>query len=338
MTNGAHPAKGPHHPTTATPARRAGSVRRTTTHDSLRPDGLTGDVLLMAAGRDLRTNPDGTSAVLDTARLDTRIAFAKGRRIEALATEPDRPELAALVGGGTAGGYRTAVEAALPDERRRGSVLFQLLDDLPNALLVNGYAIAIGLPTEERLALRQASSPHKHQRPDLCAGWRVGGTIITALENTGLPPISRGPAAPDLRVPDDPDAWHSLEPLPPLSMRRIRRIDIWPAAAHSIAVEAFFRDSCADRDGAEEVVHEYTVHATVDPDALRFVSCRTNIGVLPFAECPDAAPSADRLTGLPLAGLRSTIRTDFTGPSTCTHLNDTLRALEDLPTLIAALP
>src|SRR3954467_13818634 len=61
-------------PATATPARRPGSVRRTTTHDSLRPDGLQGPVTVVARGRDLRTTPDGGTTVLDTARLDLEVS------------------------------------------------------------------------------------------------------------------------------------------------------------------------------------------------------------------------------------------------------------------------
>jgi hypothetical protein len=37
------------------------------------------------------------------------------------------------------------------------------------------------------------------------------------------------------------------------------------------------------------------------------------------------------------AGLRKRVREQLVGPSTCTHLNDTLRALEDVPELAALL-
>ena len=55
-------------PASATPARRPGSVRRTTTHDSLRPDGLRGPVSVLAQGRDLRTRPDGATDIVAVAR------------------------------------------------------------------------------------------------------------------------------------------------------------------------------------------------------------------------------------------------------------------------------
>ncbi|HVW34280.1 MAG TPA: DUF2889 domain-containing protein [Acidimicrobiia bacterium] len=336
MTTRAAPAGGPQNPRSGTPARRAGSVRRTTTHDSLRPDGIRGDIRLVATGRDLRTEADGSATVLDAARVELRVAYQHGRRIAALECDPARPELAALVGGGTAVGYRAAVDAALPGERERGGVLYQLLDDVPNALLVNGYAMALALDPEERRAVRQASASTKQARPDLCAGWVTGGTIMRVTEAEGLPPLAHGPVAPSLVAPDDGLAWHPAGGLPPTAMRRSRRIDVWPEE-RVIAVEAFFRDSHVDGDGVESIVHEYTVRATVDPATLCFTSIGADAGVLPFGECPNALGSEHRLTGRPLSDLRSVVSREFTGPTTCTHLNDTLRSFEDLPALIAAL-
>ena len=41
--------------------------------------------------------------------------------------------------------------------------------------------------------------------------------------------------------------------------------------------------------------------------------------------------------GMTTDELRARVRTDFTGSATCTHLNDVLRSLADLPVLAAAL-
>jgi len=130
-------------------------------------------------------------------------------------------------------------------------------------------------------------------------------------------------------------------------MRRRRRIDVWlsEGAAH---VEAFFRDShfgpeedpespAGSLDATERVIHEYTVRATVDPATRTFIDCRAEFGAQPWPECPGALASASRLAGTPVAGLRKRVRADFTGVGTCTHLNDTLRALEDVGALLAAL-
>jgi hypothetical protein len=94
-----------------------------------------------------------------------------------------------------------------------------------------------------------------------------------------------------------------------------------------------FRDSHVDDAGLETVVHEYAVSASVDPDGfvVRAISARPH--VLPWMECPSAALSAQRLVGQQVQGLRDQIRTSFLGVETCTHLNDLLRTLTDVPAL-----
>ena len=59
--------------------------------------------------------------------------------------------------------------------------------------------------------------------------------------------------------------------------------------------------------------------------------------MLPWMECPGAVASAERLSGMPIAELRTRVRREFTGTSTCTHLNDTLRSLGDLEVLVGQL-
>jgi hypothetical protein len=118
-------------------------------------------------------------------------------------------------------------------------------------------------------------------------------------------------------------------------MRRHRRLDLFQDGA--LVADVLFRDSWVDADGRETIVHEYTVRAAIDPAALRFERIEAEAHVLPWIECEDAVASAKRLVGHPVASLRPHVRSDFTGPSTCTHLNDTLRSLEDVASLAAAL-
>ena len=220
------------------------------------------------------------------------------------------------------------MDAALPGERGTGSLRFQLLDDLPTAILVSGFATLTGGVRPPRRGVTQHA--------DLCAGWATGATILVEMGRIGYPPAPTGPEAPSLDRADDPLASHVVAPLPAHGMRRRRRIDVWEQD-DGAAVECFFRDSHVDPDGLETVVHEYTVEATVDADHARFSSCRAHVGVLPWVECPGAVASAERLVGAPVEGLRTWVRDTFVGPSTCTHLNDTLRSLEDVPALLRAL-
>jgi len=46
---------------------------------------------------------------------------------------------------------------------------------------------------------------------------------------------------------------------------------------------------------------------------------------------------AQRVVGEPLTSLRAFVRGEMQGDTICTHLNDRLRSLADVPTLVSAL-
>jgi hypothetical protein len=86
-------------------------------------------------------------------------------------------------------------------------------------------------------------------------------------------------------------------------------------------------------DGIETIVHEYSFTGTVDPETLQVLDARAPPRVLPYVECADAASSGGLLAGMSVADLRRRVRQEFTGVSTCTHLNDLLRSLADVGAL-----
>ena len=96
--------------------------------------------------------------------------------------------------------------------------------------------------------------------------------------------------------------------------------------------------TCTDGHALEYVVHEYTVAAAVDPDTMVITECTADARVLPWVECPQALGSAERLVGWSVDDVRPESRTALVGPSTCTHLNDVLRGLEDVHWLTDLLP
>jgi hypothetical protein len=302
-------------------------VRRTTTHDCTRPDGISGPVAVAARGRDLLTGEDGRATELAVSRIDLRAEFGTGI-IRELAADPADPRLAPLVGVSVLSRFRGAVEAALPGETTSHSVRQQLFDDLPLALMMSGRVLRVaGIPIE--------MSGDRTLPTDICAGWATGGTLLAGYAELG-PPLHIGPVAPALEPEDDPLGWHATEPLPPQATRRRRRLDVWEddGAGH---LDCFFRDSHVDADGTETVVHEWRVAAQLDPVTESFVACDADMGPLPYPECPGAAASARRLVGAPVDGVRRSVRSTFVGPTTCTHLNDTLRVMEDACALLAAL-
>ena len=334
-----HPRHGIHAPTAGTPERAPGSVRRTATMDMVRPDGLLGPLVLTGRARDLGTGLDGVGTVLATSECTARIDFMAGRVLAEISTTPGRAALQALVGLRVSSGFRSAVTAADPGLSAEDGLLNLLLDDFPVATLVSGHAVGAGLPGPARtalsLSLAEATGQPRADRPpfrrDLCAGFADGGTIMNDVDATGRPPVVTGPAAPPLATGDHL-GWHETGQLPPHAMRRSRRMDVTPGPLADIDV--LYRDSHVDEDGAETIVHEYTVSATVDTSDGVLVRCSATPRVLPWVECPAAALSAGRLAGLPVSGLRRHVRDTFLGTSTCTHLNDTLRSLEDIPALL----
>jgi Protein of unknown function (DUF2889) len=340
------PRHGTHDPTRGTPARVAGSVRRTTSVDMLRPDGPDGQLVLIGVGRDLVTAVDGAPSVVDTGRFEATVDYADAQRVVALTSTPAIDGLDALIGRSASTGFRAALIEVVADQDFVGRPVYQLLDDLPVATLISGYSPQQAMAADgawrdasaRNLQRRRPEGLELIQQADLCAGWKTGGTIMDGMAQ-GLPPVVTGPDAPSLAPDHDPWAWHDLPgDLPAGAMRRRRRIDVCPGADDApVVVDAMFRDSHVDDEGNETIVHEYTVLTHVDRSEWRVISAHATPRVLPWFECPEAAASATRLAGDPLAGLRARVRADFVGITTCTHLNDALRALEDVPVLARAL-
>jgi hypothetical protein len=332
------PRQGPHNPTTGTPARRPGSVRRTSVITSVRPEGIQGPLLQHGCGRDLATDTDGTTDVVAEAATDLVVEYTQGMRVRELMVTPEVPGADAFVGARAGGGFRKVLD--LQTEAPRGSLPYLLLDDVPGATLVSGMAMTIAADegTVDLTSWRDRvnATEIRLQQADICAGWQSGGTLLANLED-GRPPVLLGPAAPDITEHDDPLAWTALDPLPGYATRRIRRLDVW-RDEQSVHADVFFRDTCTGRDAHETVVHEYTVDATVDPDTMVITGCTAEARVLPWVECPQAIGSAGRLVGWKVDDLRPEARTQLVGPSTCTHLNDVLRGLEDLHWLTDLLP
>jgi hypothetical protein len=332
---------GPHNPATSTPARRPGSVRRTTSIDTRRPDGPHGPLVVDARGRDLRTSghDDAPCAarVIEEIGLTLRLE-ARSHRVQDVEftpdrpDRPDRPDLGPLLGSPVGPGFRRRVDQVLAGERDRASLLHLLLDDLVGAVLVSGYALLHADAPPPQAGLVDAMVG---RMGDGCAGWALDGGFIATLRDTGRTPTPHGPAAPHLEPADDPQAWHAMAPLPPASTCRRRRLDVLAPGPDGLhAIDAHFRDSHRDGDGKETVVHEYAVVGSVDADDHRIVDLRADALVLPWVECPGAVASAQQLPGTTFDDLRMRVRRELVGTSSCTHLNDTLRSLADLGALL----
>jgi Protein of unknown function (DUF2889) len=161
----------------------------------------------------------------------------------------------------------------------------------------------------------------------ICAGFAADASLVPYAKRNGTIPSVHGPVAPPLGT----EVIHTVETLRPHGMRRFRRLDLRP----DDRFDAHFRDSHVDGDGVETIVHEYTVEGSVDVSTRTISSVTAAVRVLPWQECPGAIGSAARICGMTLRELRDRVRGEFVGISTCTHLNDTLRAIADLDALLA---
>jgi hypothetical protein len=334
-----HPAHGPHEPTDGTPRRRPGSVRRTSTVDSRRTGELERRVTLVGRARDLVTELDGTARTAGTVDLTVEIAYTNGPIVESIRVSPAVPEVDALVGRLASAGFRAAIDKTTGAQH--GELAYLLLDDVPVATLVSGYAVGHAVKRGDlektSLMLLKVPGPPPHGA-DMCAGFQRGGTIMNE-QALGGHAVVTGPLATQVVDPDDELGWHEFPiELRPDCMRRWRRLDLWRADDGTFQFETLFRDSHTATDGTETIIHEYSVVGRIDSETMTFLECESIPRVLPWKECPQAAGSGSRLVGQPVAGLRALARSQLTGITACTHLTDQLRELEDVATLVDLLP
>ena len=260
--------------------------------------------------------------------------------VRELSVTPDGAGLGAFVGARAGGGFRKVLDL---QTRRRARVA-----PLPPARRRPRRHARVGHGDVDRVRrgavdLDSWRGPREQDRDPPAAGRHLRGLAVAAARcsptsRTDGPPVLLGPDAPDITDPDDPLRLGRVRPAP-----RVRDAAHPPprrvARRRLVHVDVFFRDTCTDGDANETVVHEYTVATTVDPDTMVITACTPSARVLPWVECPQAIGSADALVGL---GRSTTCAPrparKLVGPSTCTHLNDVLRGLEDVHWLTDLLP
>jgi hypothetical protein len=342
-------------PSQGTPPRAPRSIRRTTTLDITFPS--LGVLVLHGVGRDLLTKgsaPESSPESFDfggtrgqspraesSTLLDHTEVTVEADHYARLVSTIEVPSADGgqhdaaqqLIGVPTTGKFRKMLGVYLPEEVSSGSLLAQILDDVPAASLIAGSALF-------RQGLIEPSPSSEKRRPqvDVCTGWKSGGVMAQAIVEDDVPYMGEGPLAPTLLSDTDPLAWHQFPPLPLGAMRRHRRLDITALddPADGYALDIFFRDSFVEPDGRQSVVHEYGITGTLDSQGIITAIVATP-HVIPGPECPGAAASAHRVLGLALSQVRAHVTTEFSGISTCTHLNDMLRSLGAMSTRFSQL-
>ncbi|MER5628228.1 DUF2889 domain-containing protein [Streptosporangium sp. NPDC002544] len=317
-------------PAGATPARRPGSVRRTASIDMRWPGGRGTRMHLLGRSRDLLTPSDGGPPRV-LAEDELRVGVALDRAIEDIEATPPRPSIGALVGARGGGGYRNALDEAMPEERAAGTPLYLLLDDFAGATLISGFAYSQWM-TEWAAPVVGQPAPRRRME-GICIGFQPGSSALS--RDGGVNHTQQVMPVPPLERPDDPLSWHRLEHITEVSTRRARRIDV--RVGEVIEIESMFQDSTTVPAGGRVAVHEYRLEATADPSTGALLSVHADPRVLPYRECPLAATNVQRLVGTPLPELRRVVLDELRGVHGCTHLNDALRALAEVPVLVRSL-
>jgi len=320
-------------PAGASPPRRPGSVRRTSSIDMRWPGGWGTQLRLSGRARDLLT-PAGGGAPRVLAEDVLRAGVAPDRTIEEISSEPTRPGIGRLVGARGGGRLRAALAEVVPEELAAGTPLYLLLDDIAGSTLIAGFAYSQWHPEWLKAAAGQAASARRRME-GVCTGFQPGSS---ALDEHGLSrPVHRTRTVLPLPRVGDPDGWHDLEDIGEVSMRRARRIDVHPGEPGTYAVDAMFQDSATKPGGGRAAVHEYRLEAIVDAGTWTLTSVVAEPRVLPFQECPLATRNVAAMIGTPLAEMRTAVLDRLARTNGCTHLNDALRALAEVPVLARAL-
>lgn len=313
------------------PLRAPGSVRRTTSIDSHWPEGFGQPWVMTGRGRDIVTQLDAGELRV-VGKGDFRLTSSPRREILALETGPEHPRAQQLVGARAGGASREALATIMGDIR--GAPLYQLLDDFAGASLVAGWIWSEWNPdwlSAPRPPAVLATAGRGGNMENICTGFARGASSLAAEGRPDRAGQSRAEVGP-LENPDDPHGWHLLPVQEGPQMRRARRLDL-TRDGDMLRADVGFQDSGSNPNGGRTAVHEYRVYAEIDPVRMILLSVQALPLILPYSECPGAAVKVARLVGTPVEALREAVPATLAGTLGCTHLNDVLRSLADIPAL-----
>lgn len=315
------------------PGRVPVSIRRTTSIDSDWINGPGNPMLMSGLARDLFTPEAGPPTELAAAHF--RLTVAPDRRIVDAGTQPAHPRMSELVRVRAGNESRAALSQSLGD--LTGTPLYQLLDDFAGASLVAPFVWSLWKVEDwDILAWHRSRSVRQTRMENVCTGLAEGATSLTEAGIVAAGEAS-SVAVGSVENPDDPSGWHAMPEQRGQQTRRVRRMDIWREGM-AIKVDAGFQDSGCTPEGGRVAIHEYRVYAEIDAESGILVALQALPQILPFRECPGAALKATRMIGQPVAEFRTAVIETLPSVLGCTHLNDILRAMADVPALAAMLP
>lgn len=326
----------PHCPAGPPPVRRPGSLRRTSTISTIWPEGLGKPMLMTGEARDLLTPVSGVPHVTATGFFE--ILASPLREILSITTRPDRRALQALVGERAGSNLRAHLATTIPAQKSAGTPLYLLLDDYCGASLVAGWAWSRWNPEWLQAARRsgsQSTAGRGGKMAGICTGFAPGSSALTE-DGSANPHIQSATSVPPLTIEEDPLAWHEMIPQSGVGMRRARRIDVWRDNS-LLHADLHFQDSATAPEGGRIAVHEYLATATADAATGKLLSLTADPRILPYRECPAAVSNIQKLLGQTLRDFRLSVLETLPGILGCTHLNDVLRSLAEVPAMAIEL-
>lgn len=331
-----HQAAALNRPAQRQPPRRAGSIRRTSSLQTLWSQGNSDTYRIIGRSRDLATplesDPQmiGEDVIEATLGADRRLIALDGSRLS------DR--LARFAGLNVGGELRSAMAHDLADEVRGETRLHRLLDDLAGASFMSvaaWYAWEGGIPGHAARA--NVLDPTLRPVEGVCLSYVPGSPSMTD-DGFGIEDNADHPLGPHPLGNDDPLGFHVLAEHEGPNQWRLRRTDLW-CEDGDLVIDAWFQDSSAIHgDPSQRVIfHEYGLVARADPETLELKAITVAPHVLPYITCHAAPTTARTLIGRSLRELRSQVPIILKGSAGCTHLNDMLRALQDVAGLTGDL-
>lgn len=319
------------------PLRPPLSIRRTASLQTYWPHGIAPDYALECRARDLFTGETGSQPV-ELGQEWIRLAMQPGGIAQHIAASRMDDQLAPLAGRRVGGPMRKGVAETMPQEPENSTLLYRLIDDLAGGAFlapagwqswlkdgIKAYAHAVGMTSVMDVKME-----------GMCVTYATGSPALLpdGRQNEETANRSIGAFA---GTSDDPHAWHPLLEVSGTNEARLRYMDVWRADG-MVQVCFGFQDSSAfPGTDLRQLFHEYRGFAVIEPETMVLQSIRMEYGSLPYHTCPAAASSPQALVGQSVREFRKLVIATLPGTAGCTHLNDALRTLQDVPALVVML-
>lgn len=320
------------------PPRRPMSLRRTASQQAHWQARPTDRYEMSCRARDYFTGPS-----LDRARIAGEEWITAQMHfdavVEAFAASNREADLAALAGLRVGGPLRKAVAETMPEEPANSTLLYRMIDDMAGGAFLSGAAWQTWLAGGMNDFARAIDAPSimDMKMEGMCISYRPGSPALLpdGRQNDRFAYRSVAPIAVD---PDgDPDAWHPVLHFDTPNQSRLRYMDVWRADGKVHALFGFQDSAAFPGTELRRLFHEYRGTVVMDPESLVLEAIEMEFGSLPYTTCHAAAQTPEALIGRSLADFRQTVIDVLKGTAGCTHLNDCLRTLQDVPAMVRTL-